>query len=63
MAEIKIEKRAPIWPWIVGLLLVALLVYFLFFRETTVATEVSTTGSDTIDDRTEMQDNQIEENL
>lgn len=27
MAEIKIKKKAPIWPWIVGALILALLIY------------------------------------
>lgn len=29
MAEIKIKKKAPIWPWIVGALVVALIIYLL----------------------------------
>lgn len=33
MAEIKIEKKKPIWPWIVALLLIAGLVYFVFLRD------------------------------
>ena len=33
MAEIKIKKKAPIWPWIVGALVVALLVYLLVFND------------------------------
>ena len=34
MAEIKIEQKKPIWPWLlVGLIIVALLVYFLVFRD------------------------------
>jgi hypothetical protein len=33
MAEIKIEQRKQIWPWLLaGLVIVALLVYFLAFR-------------------------------
>ena len=56
MAEIKIEKKAPIWPWIVGLLVLALLVYFLFFKDTTVITEETTTTNDTISNQTEMVD-------
>ncbi|QDO94472.1 hypothetical protein FNB79_11020 [Formosa sediminum] len=31
MAEIKIEKKKPIWPWIVGLLLVLAVIIFLFY--------------------------------
>jgi hypothetical protein len=34
MAEIKIEQKKPIWPWmLVGLVIVALFVYFLVFRD------------------------------
>lgn len=33
MAEIKIEKKTPIWPWIVvGILIVAVILYFAYFR-------------------------------
>lgn len=64
MAEIKIEKKKPIWPWILALLLVALIIYFLFFKSTTVITNESTTNNDTIVDRTEMQDDgYINDNL
>lgn len=30
MAEIKIEKKSSIWPWIVGLLALAVILYFVF---------------------------------
>lgn len=63
MAEIKIEKKAPIWPWIVGLLVIALAVYFLFFRDTAVVTDGTTTTNDTIADQTEIQDNRDDANL
>ena len=56
MAEIKIEKKKPIWPWILALLVIALIVYFLFFKDTTVITDENTTKNDTIVDRTEMVD-------
>jgi hypothetical protein len=43
MAEIKIEKKKPIWPWLlVGLIIVALLVNFLVFRDNGENTEVVT---------------------
>lgn len=29
MAEIKIKKKAPIWPWVVGALVLALIIYLL----------------------------------
>lgn len=33
MAEIKIEKKTPIWPWIVvGVIIIAVILYFLYFR-------------------------------
>ena len=63
MAEIKIEKKAPIWPWIVGLLLLALVVYFIFFRDKTVVTDGTTTTTDTIVNQTEMQDTKSDEYL
>ncbi|MDQ6757473.1 MAG: hypothetical protein M3004_11115 [Bacteroidota bacterium] len=33
MAEIKIEKKKPIWPWILGIAAIALLLYFLLFNK------------------------------
>ncbi|WP_017259676.1 hypothetical protein [Pedobacter arcticus] len=34
MAEIKIEKKTIIWPWVLlGLIIVALAAYFLFFKD------------------------------
>ena len=64
MAEIKIEKKKPIWPWILALLVISLIVYFLFFKDTTVITNENTTTNDTIVDRTEMQDDgYINDNL
>ncbi|CAM3984129.1 hypothetical protein FLAN108750_03200 [Flavobacterium antarcticum] len=63
MAEIKIEKKAPIWPWIVGLLILALAVYFLFFKDTAVVTDGTTATNDTIVDQTEMQNNRDDTNL
>jgi hypothetical protein len=33
MAEIKIEKKKPIWPWIVAVLLISAIVYFVFLRD------------------------------
>jgi ssRNA-specific RNase YbeY (16S rRNA maturation enzyme) len=32
MAEIKIEKKKPIWPWIVAVLLISALIYFVFVK-------------------------------
>ena len=43
MAEIKIEQKKQIWPWLlVGLVIVALLVYFLVFRDNGKNTEAVT---------------------
>lgn len=39
MAEIKIEKKKPVWPWIVAVLLVATLVYFMFLNDNEVQSE------------------------
>jgi hypothetical protein len=40
MAEIKIEQKKPMWPWLlVGLIIVGLLVYFLVFRDNGENTE------------------------
>lgn len=34
MAEIKIEKKQPIWPWvIIGLLILAFILYFFVFKD------------------------------
>lgn len=33
MAEIKIEKKKSIWPWIIGIIILALLIYFLAFNK------------------------------
>jgi hypothetical protein len=43
MAEIKIERKKQIWPWLlVGLVIAALLVYFLVFRDNGKSTEAVT---------------------
>lgn len=39
MAEIKIEKKKPIWPWIVAILLISALVYYVFLRDNEVPNE------------------------
>ena len=60
MAEIKIEKKQPIWPWILGILLLAVAAYFIFFKDKDVVTNKTTTTTDTIVDRTEVEDNTME---
>jgi|TARA_R110000737_G_scaffold104095_1_gene137258 hypothetical protein len=43
MAEIKIEQKKQVWPWLlIGFILVALLVYFLVFRDNGENTEAVT---------------------
>lgn len=42
MAEIKIEKKKPIWPWIVAVLLIGALVYFIFLKDNETINESST---------------------
>jgi hypothetical protein len=43
MAEIKIEQKKLVWPWLLaGLVIVALLVYFLVFRDNGKNTEAVT---------------------
>lgn len=42
MAEIKIEKKKPIWPWIVAVLLIGALVYFVFLRDDQVRNDSNT---------------------
>ena len=32
MAEIKIEKKKPIWPWVVVVLIIGALLYFVFLK-------------------------------
>jgi preprotein translocase subunit YajC len=39
MAEIKIEKKKPIWPWIVAVLLISAIIYFVFLRDNEAQTE------------------------
>lgn len=48
MAEIKIKKKTPIWPWILGILAILLIVFFLIF------TNNDNDDDDVSDDTTEM---------
>jgi len=41
MAEIKIEKKKPVWPWIVVVLLISALIYYIFLRDNETQTERS----------------------
>jgi uncharacterized integral membrane protein len=46
MAEIKIEKKKSMWPWIIGIIILALLIYFLAFNKRNDTTTKSTTTED-----------------
>jgi hypothetical protein len=53
MAEIKIEKKKPVWPWIIAVLLIAALVYYMFLRDNETQVEnrpavENATSTDTI---------------
>ena len=50
MAEIKIEKKKPIWPWVILVLVILALLYFLVFA-----------NDDDDDDMDEMNTEQVEE--
>lgn len=48
MAEIKIEKKKTIWPWVLlGLIVVALIAYFLFFKDKNNDVVTLTNANDT----------------
>ena len=51
MAEIKIEKKKPIWPWIILVLVILALLYFLVFAD----------DDDDNDDMEEVDTEQVEE--
>ena len=50
MAEIKIEKKKPIWPWIAVALIIGALIYYIFVQdheahsESTIEVENSTSA-------------------
>lgn len=39
MAEIKIEKKKPIWPWIAIALIIGALIYYIFVQDHEAPTE------------------------
>lgn len=51
MAEIKIEKKKPIWPWIILVLVILAILYFLVFAN----------DDDNVDDMDDMDTEQVEE--
>jgi hypothetical protein len=62
MAEIKIEQKKQIWPWLVaGLVVAALLVYFLIFNDNNKNTE-AVTEADYITNTNETSPSGVKEN-
>lgn len=57
MAEIKIEKKKPVWPWILAVLIIAAILYFFVFddNDNDDQTEDNTTESEQVikEDRTD----------
>jgi hypothetical protein len=41
MAEIKIEKKKLVWPWIAAILVIGALIYYIFFVDHEVQNENS----------------------
>lgn len=39
MAEIKIEKKKPVWPWIAAVLIIAALLFFFLLSDTETQSE------------------------
>ncbi len=39
MAEIKIEKKKPIWPWIAAVLIIGAIIYYIFAMDHEVHSE------------------------
>lgn len=58
MAEIKIEKKKPVWPWILLILGLIALVYFLFFRDREAEQEVI----HDVEETTSMKTNLLDDN-
>lgn len=42
MAEIKIEKKKPVWPWIALVLIIGAIVYYIYFTDHEAHTEGTT---------------------
>nr|WP_198999519.1 hypothetical protein [Flavobacterium sp. ASV13] len=42
MAEIKIERKKPVWPWIAVLLVIGALIYYIFCVDHEVKSESNT---------------------
>lgn len=54
MAEIKIEKKAPVWPWII--LTIILVAAFIYYLVATDKVDVNEDGVEINKDRTEQID-------
>ena len=51
MAEIKIEKKKPIWPWIAAILIITALLCFIFLSDNEAQTEGNVEIENTTDVR------------
>lgn len=58
MAEIKIEKKKVVWPWIAVLMIIAGIIYYIYF----VDHETPTESSVEIENTTSTQQNAMTEN-
>lgn len=56
MAEIGIEKKKPIWPWIILVLVILVILYFLFFSDGS-----NDNDRDTIDNTEQMDQQNYQE--
>lgn len=61
MAEIKIEKKAPVWPWII--LTIILVAAFIYYLVATNKVDVNEDGVQINNDRTEQIDDTDDEPL
>lgn len=52
MAEIGIEKKKPIWPWIILVLVILAILYFLFFADSDGTDEMEDTNTEQVEDTT-----------
>lgn len=52
MAEIGIEKKKPIWPWIILVLVILAILYFLFFADGDETDDLEDTNTEQVEDTT-----------
>lgn len=55
MVEIKIEKKKPIWPWIIGLIIIGIILYFFVSKDNT--------KDHVYDTKTEVREEVVERNI